>query len=293
MLERLLPGPGHQTGFDSRRPDASGIRRARCARRARSAAGERLEVLAALARRSGTGRRRRRPARAARPRPRPRAARAAAIACSRSPQSCAGTPAAPARRGAARLLADQVCGRQRSATAATQRRVVLLLAAAAEDRVDPAGERADADDGRGDVGRLGVVDVEDALDARRPPPAGARRRRTRAAPRATAAGSTPRASATAAAAIAFSRLCAPRSRISARGDDRLAAPDERAVARPWRRPSPAAASARLARGRGPGPAEARGQHGERVRVLVGEDAQLRPRGRRRSCRGGRGGPARG
>ena len=48
------------------------------------------------------------------------------------------------------------------------------------------GERGERDERGGDVRRLRVVDVEDAVDRARPPPAGARRRRTSARPGAAA-----------------------------------------------------------------------------------------------------------
>src|SRR5215203_1591676 len=53
--------------------------------------------------------------------------------------------------GGDRLLADQVRRAAALRERRRERRIVLLLAAAAEDRVDAAGERADADDRRGDV----------------------------------------------------------------------------------------------------------------------------------------------
>ena len=76
--------------------------------------------------------------------------------------------------------------------------------------MDAAGERVDADERRGDVGRLGVVDVEHAVDRRDLLEPVLRGRGSERRPARTASASTPRASATAAAAIAFCTLWAPR-----------------------------------------------------------------------------------
>ena len=96
------------------------------------------------------------------------------------------------------------------------------------------------------------------------------------------------ASAAAAAPIAFSRLWAPRSRISAASMQRLAAPGERrrrelAGPQPGRAEPhpPGAAGSRASAGR---------RHRDVARALVGEDAQLRVAVGLEACRGGRGGP---
>ncbi len=60
--------------------------------------------------------------------------------------------------------AGQVAGAAALAHRVEQRRVGLALLAAAEDRVDAALEGAQPDGGRGDVGRLGVVDEAHAAD---------------------------------------------------------------------------------------------------------------------------------
>ena len=105
--------------------------------------------------------------RAARPRPARAAARAAASARSElgavAQRHAGGLERGPQPR---RLLADQVRRRAALGDRGGQRRVVLLLAATAEDRVHAARERADPDDRRRHVRRLGVVDVEHAVDPR-------------------------------------------------------------------------------------------------------------------------------
>ena len=177
-------------------------------------------------------------------------------------------------------VAEQVGGDGALAQRRDQRPERLALVAAAEDRVHAAVEAADADRGGGDVGRLGVVDEADAAElaatdsSRCGTPAKLRR------PARTASRSMPKASAAAAAAIAFSTLWSPGMPSSLDLEQRFAVPEDRPGSR-----------RHLAVGRGtaaeldPPRAAAEvdpGQFGivavpdrDVVVALVGEDAQLR------------------
>ena len=153
------------------------------------------------------------------------------------------------RAGAARSRRSGRRRVQRSLTGSRERREVRALLAAAGDQVDAAREGADADLGRRHVGRLRVVDVGDAVDRRRSPRAGARRPRRSSSASRTAAGSSPRARQTAAAAIAFSRLCGPRRRISAAAIS--GSPRQHSVPSRWARSGSAPAAPRARARRSP------------------------------------------
>ena len=146
--------------------------------------------------------------------------------------------------------------------------------------MDAAGERADPDDRGRDVRGLGVVDVEHA--AERPtsssrcstPREPGQRRAHRVRRRRRARAST------AAAAIAFSRLWAPRSRISSSAISGSPRQTRRSSATTMSAPRAASASRhrRRERPRGsprPPSLEPGGRDRDRVRRLVGEDPQLR------------------
>ena len=156
-----------------------------------------------------------------------------------------------------------------------------------------ARERADADERRGDVGRLGVVDVEDAVDASRPPRAGARRRAKGAAPARTASGSIPRASVDGGGGHRVLDGCAaPRSRISAAAISGSSshhswpARSRELGARRRRRSTPAARAAEVLDG------QARAARPRPPRAAGGRRPRAWRRGRPRTCRGGPGGPRR-
>ena len=197
VLERLLPGSGHQSTIRQPLPDASRAiscrgahgRRTRSRRgarqrpaRSRRGAHERLEVVAALVERAvlvvGRARGREQDDVAGRrgvARGGDGALEVAAVVQRDARRRERTRPAAPASSP------DEVGGARALGERGRERRVVLVLAATAEDRVHAARERADADDGGRDVRRLGVVDVEHAvdppdllepvLDAARSPPA--------------------------------------------------------------------------------------------------------------------------
>ena len=110
-----------------------------------------------------TGRTRRRRATSRTTSPGRAAARAAATACS-SRRSVQRRPGALERGGQlARRLADQVHGRRQCSATGRAGRVASALAPAAGDQVHAALEGREGHERRGHVGRLGVVDVEDAV----------------------------------------------------------------------------------------------------------------------------------
>ena len=137
--------------------------------------------------------------------------------------------------------------------------------------------RASADERRGDVRRLGVVDVEDAVE-RRDLLEAVRDAGERARARATASRSMPRASATAAAAaIAFATLWRPRRRSSSSAISGSSSHHSAPLARQLRGgPTPK-------RRAGAPPGVVRGQlareHGDVVVALAREDLELGRRGR--------------
>ena len=222
------------------------------------------------------GRRRRRRARAGRPRRARRGARGGDRASRGRRCRAAARRCPPARRAiSGRGLADQVDGAGALGHRAGERRVAAGLAAAAQDQVEAALERLDAGDRGGDVRGLGVVDVEHAVvggDLLEP----VRDAGELASPSRTASGAMPRASTTAAAAIAFWRLWAPRSRISSTRDRAArrptTAPPSRSAQRA-RRARRRTARARPRRRRPVG-GELRRRDGDRAGRLAGEHLEL-------------------
>ena len=134
-------------------------------------------------------------------------------------------------------------------------------------------ERGERHERAGDVRGLGVVDVQDAVGARRPPRGGARHPRTSQSPARTAPGSMPRASATAAAAIALRTLCAPAQADLAAPS---AAPRPTTAARTAARPRPPGRrrSTRAARSRRGPRSQALRRDRDVVVALPGEHLQL-------------------
>ena len=192
------------------------------------------------------------------------------------------------------VLADQIhrAGARRDLLA--QQAEVLALAAAAEDQVHaPRRERAQRDERARDVGRLGVVDEEHAVQRRHLLEAvrdagEARERLANAAARARR-----RPAPTAAAAIAFSRLCAPRRRIAPTSTRR--SPRQRSHAPSQRRSAPASGP-KVSRARTPGHAGGQGPRrddGEVIAALLRRRAAAWPPHRTPCRRGGRDGRARG
>ena len=191
-------------------------------------------------------------------------------------------------------LADQIDGAAALADRRGERRVVRALAATAGDQVHAARERADADLGRRDVGRLGVVDVGHAVDRARSPRAGAGRRRTSRSPSRTApavdpAGEADRRGGHRVLAVVRRRGGGCRRPPSAARRARTACPSR------WARSGSRAVAERDRGGRAARVVErqAGGDDRERPRRLVGEDLELRGAVVRRRSRGGRGGPRRG
>ena len=208
MLERLLLVSAHRSAIRQRRRRTPSAIIARFSHQA-------PEMVAALLKVERTGHRTRTPGESNTTSPAARAARACATARSRSPRRASARPwaRAPApARGAVSPI--RYAAAQRSATAAPAARSPRPCRAR-PDHVHAALEAADADDRRSDVGRLGVVDVESrrrrvaTSSSRCATPANVSSP-SRTAPRVDAARQR-----TAAAAIAFSRLCGPRSRMSA------------------------------------------------------------------------------
>ena len=250
-----------------------------------AASHELVEALARAPRSRRTGRSWRRRARAARPRP----GRAAAGRRVEGALERLAALAADHRAQALGLLADQVDAGAALGHGLAQGREVLALALAAEDQVDRRVE-AERHERRGDVGGLRVVDVEDAVDARRPPPGGARRRRSCAGPRARrrarcrAPGRPPpppsRCGGCAGRAGRSPRRAAAARRPTTAGPARSASSAPAAVAEAH---APRAAAEVL---------DAQPQRRDRdvVVALVGEDAQLGGAVGLEGRRGGRGGP---
>ena len=207
------------------------------------------------------------------------AAAAAANACSRPSQRWSGTPVARARPRSDRPR-DQSGTPRRSARRPAPRGRAKSSPLSEPPRIawtPPSNERSAAD-GRRHVRRLRVVDVGDAADLGHPLEPVRDARRSERSRVSTAAGSRPIASAAAAAKRAFARVV--------RADDPVPGGCERKLR------GGDVDLASLA-----GEVEA-GDH--RVRAvddrevpgsLAGEHAQLRARGTRRRCGGGRGGPA--
>ena len=291
VLERLLPGPGHQTTIRQHGSDAS-------RRRGRSAAHERLEVVAArLEERywsndaqagdsstTSPGARRR-----ARPRPRAPGRRTRGPARRPAP---APRPAgrAPRRSGTRRARARPAPRRAARSPRALPRPPRITWT--------PAGERADADDRGRHVRRLGVVDVE---RRRRPGATSSSRCATPAKVASAGAhrvgGSTPRASVTAAAAIAFSTVVGAAQPDLADADAaarRATRQRRRPRSRPRRRHRPRRARTSR-RERHPRSAaadlRARPARPRRRRCPGARRPAASPRGRPRTSRGGRGGRA--